>query len=93
MQVTQQIQTLLASVEELTKQSEELRQCLSQENRNVTPCQHNQNNDEEEGHSPRTSNREESSRRIEQSNSRQTEQSSFRRTEQANWNNGELLKS
>ena len=41
MQMTQQIQMLVASVEELTKQNEELRQHLSQENSNVHPRQRN----------------------------------------------------
>ena len=92
MQMIQQIQTLAASVEELTKQNEELWQRLSQENSNMPPRQCNQNNDDEEGHSPWTSNREESSMWIEQSGSRRIGQSSSRQTIQPNRNNDKLLK-
>ena len=65
MQMTQQIQTLATSVEELTKQNEELRQRISQGNSNVPPRQRNQNNNDEKGHSPLTNNRDKSSRQIE----------------------------
>ena len=41
MQMTQQIQMLVASVEELVKQNEELRQHLSHENSNVPLYQRN----------------------------------------------------
>ena len=41
MQMTQQIQMPVASVEELAEQNEELRQCLSHENSNVPPYQCN----------------------------------------------------
>ena len=82
MQMTQQIQTLIASVEELVKQKLELSQCVSQENSNVPPRQCNQNNNDEEVHSPRNSHKEESSRCSKQSNSR--------RIEQSNQNNDEL---
>ena len=75
MQMTQQIQTLRASVEELVKQKLELSQCISQENSNVPPRQCNQNNNDEEVHSPQNSHKEESYRCLEQSNSRQTKQS------------------
>ena len=68
-------------------------QRLFQENSNVPPHQRNQNNDDEEGHSPWTSNTEESSWLTEQSNSKWTWHSSSRRTEQPNRNNDELLKS
>ena len=53
MQMTQQIQTLAASVEELTKQNEELRQHLSHENSNMpNPHQCRRNNDDNKGHTP-----------------------------------------
>ena len=51
MQMTQQIQTLAASVEELTKQNEELRQHVSHENSNMpNPHQCRRNNDDDKGH-------------------------------------------
>ena len=66
MQMTQYIQTLVESVEELTKQNEELRQRISQGNSNMPPpCQHNRNNDEGEIYSPPINYREESSRQTE----------------------------
>jgi len=66
MQMTQQIQSLAASVKELTKQNEELRQRISQGNSNMPPpCQHNRNNDEGEIYSPPINYREESSRQTE----------------------------
>ena len=81
----QQIQTLAASVEELTKQNEELRQRLSHENSNMSnPRQCHRNNVDNKGHSPLTSNREESSKQTERSNSK--------RIEQPNRNNDELLR-
>ena len=84
-QMIQQIQTLSTSAKELTKQNEELRQHLSHENSNMpNPCQCHWNNVNNEGHSPPTSNREESSKQIEQSNSK--------RTKQPNHSNAELLR-
>ena len=70
MLMIQQIQTLVVSVKVLIKPNEELRQRISHENSNVPyPRQCNRNNDNDEGYSASTNNREKSSRQTKRSNS------------------------